>query len=94
MFGDFFATGEDLLNKDQYPTAFNTFKPKNCASALDLPPLKRDKSKFVGLLNQGATCYLNSLFQALFMAPEFRREIYKLPLCVRVLISKIIFQGW
>ena len=29
-----------------------------------------------GLLNQGATCYLNSLTQTLFMTPEFRRLVY------------------
>eukprot|EP00698_Gefionella_okellyi_P010466 TRINITY_DN2717_c0_g1_i2.p1 TRINITY_DN2717_c0_g1~~TRINITY_DN2717_c0_g1_i2.p1 ORF type:complete len:1312 (-),score=302.93 TRINITY_DN2717_c0_g1_i2:487-4422(-) len=34
---------------------------------------------FVGLENQGATCYLNSLVQVLFMTPEFRRMIYKFP---------------
>ena len=30
---------------------------------------------------RGATCYLNSLFQALFMNPQFREAIYALPLC-------------
>lgn len=84
MFGDIFATQDDLLSKDQNPTAFNTFKPKNCAAALDLPPLKRDKCKLVGLRNQGATCYLNSLIQALYMIPEFRAEFLKLPLCVYI----------
>ena len=32
---------------------------------------------YVGLKNQGATCYLNSLIQTLFMTPEFRYEILK-----------------
>lgn len=32
---------------------------------------------FVGLANQGATCYLNSLLQTLFMTPEFRNAIYE-----------------
>lgn len=30
----------------------------------------------VGLLNQGATCYMNSLLQALYHTPEFRRVLY------------------
>jgi len=36
-----------------------------------------DKSSaHVGLYNQGATCYLNSLLQTLYMTPEFRRAIF------------------
>lgn len=36
-----------------------------------------ETQEFVGLTNQGATCYMNSLLQTLYMTPEFRSEIYK-----------------
>ena len=33
-----------------------------------------------GLLNQGATCYLNSLMQSLFYTTEFRAKLFKVSL--------------
>ena len=32
---------------------------------------------YMGLTNQGATCYLNSLIQTLYMSPEFREAVYQ-----------------
>ena len=40
------------------------------------PSDPRMKSGFVGLRNQGATCYLNSLIQAMYMTPELRFGLY------------------
>lgn len=38
---------------------------------------KKSDTGFVGLSNQGATCYMNSLIQTLYMTPEFRNALYK-----------------
>ena len=35
----------------------------------------KNQDKYIGLYNQGNTCYLNSLIQTLFMTPEFRKII-------------------
>ena len=37
---------------------------------------EKSATGFVGLKNQGATCYLNSLLQALFFLPEVREQVY------------------
>ena len=36
----------------------------------------KNSEHYVGLSNQGATCYLNSLLQTLYMTPEFRNAIF------------------
>ena len=44
-------------------------------SAVNSQP--QSSTGFVGLANQGATCYLNSLLQSMYMTPELRSALYK-----------------
>ncbi|KAL6758807.1 hypothetical protein V8C86DRAFT_1411207 [Haematococcus lacustris] len=39
----------------------------------------RKETGYVGLKNQGATCYMNSLLQTLFHLPYFRQAVYHMP---------------
>ncbi|KAJ2524768.1 ubiquitin-specific protease ubp15 [Coemansia sp. RSA 2049] len=39
----------------------------------------RKHTGFVGLKNQGATCYMNSLLQSLYFTNDFRNAVYKIP---------------
>jgi len=47
--------------------------PKNWN--IDISLIQKNLSGFVGMKNQGATCYLNSLLQLLFHTPSFRDGI-------------------
>ena len=35
---------------------------------------------YVGLINEGTTCYMNSLLQTLFLITSFRKAIYSIPI--------------
>jgi ubiquitin carboxyl-terminal hydrolase 7 len=37
------------------------------------------RSGYVGIFNQGSTCYLNSVIQALYHLPAFRTQVFNLP---------------
>lgn len=39
----------------------------------------KKETGYVGLKNQGATCYLNSLLQSLYFTRNFRQVVYKIP---------------
>ena len=58
--------GETSIDKDNFSSmteGYGEVKKKCFADmGIPLPPIIRDKGKFSGLKNQGATCYLNCLF--------------------------------
>ncbi|KAF3940694.1 hypothetical protein ABW19_dt0201570 [Dactylella cylindrospora] len=39
----------------------------------------KKETGYVGLKNQGATCYLNSLIQSLYFTKSFRKAVYQIP---------------
>lgn len=39
----------------------------------------REQTGYVGIINQGSTCYMNSMLQALFHLPAFRSIVYQMP---------------
>jgi len=44
-----------------------------------IPPDSKKDTGYVGLDNQGATCYMNSLLQSLFHLQALRNAVYKMP---------------
>lgn len=76
MFGDFFEQPDEGVKKTVESKTTDGAKPVKWQR----PPVDSRKENFdlVGLLNQGTTCYLNSLLQTLYMSHSFRRRIYDL----------------
>ncbi|THD22805.1 Ubiquitin carboxyl terminal hydrolase 47 [Fasciola hepatica] len=46
--------------------------------SLELPWSRKPRQKLTGLLNQGGTCYLNTLLQTLLHTPEFTYRLFNL----------------
>ena len=54
-----------------------TLTPSSSSSTLQFRPLVEGRSTcgYVGLKNAGATCYMNSVLQQLFVQPEIKKAI-------------------
>ena len=76
---------DEEVTYDISPISSTNKKGSNCADNLAEPELPRGSSNFVGLYNQGATCYMNSALQILYMTPKFRNLINSLILCSKIL---------
>ncbi|XP_061699369.1 ubiquitin carboxyl-terminal hydrolase 40 isoform X2 [Syngnathoides biaculeatus] len=76
MFGNLFE--EDGEEGEGGEGGYSNSGAGRVAKAGDEPPPPRGKSKLCGILNQGGTCYLNSLLQTLLFTPEFRDELFAL----------------
>ena len=75
----------DEVTYDTAPAPSSKDKGTNCAHSLTEPEQPKGESNFVGLYNQGATCYMNSSLQVLYMTPQFRNLINSLFLCEKIL---------
>ncbi|CAC9544188.1 putative cysteine peptidase, Clan CA, family C19 [Leishmania infantum JPCM5] len=71
-----YASVNSLSYREQCSSAAKETKSEDVA---DLERGRTCHSHYNGLLNQGATCYLNSLLQALFHITAFRAIIYQMP---------------
>lgn len=48
-------------------------------------------TSYIGLRNEGGTCYMNALFQSLFAIDEFRRIIFNAPVDVNDINHSFVF---
>ena len=98
MLGDLFGEEKEQSQIDLTTQAMissmrtQVNRAQSMADEVDLPPLPR--KKYIGLRNQGATCYLNSFYQTLFMMPSIKKEILELDVEELYGTGRQIFVYW
>lgn len=84
-----FSTLFNLKNQDEFLFDGNElrialwlqkrFNPWASTRHYDVNYDSKKATGYVGIRNQGATCYMNSLLQTLFHIPAFRKAVYDVP---------------
>jgi uncharacterized UBP type Zn finger protein len=72
MFEGLYDEEDEAADFGDWPTDFED------AARAPPPPAPPRTAPLCGLMNQGNTCYMNSLLQVLYLTPEFRRAVYAL----------------
>lgn len=73
--------GDDVSGSPAATTGGGSTGMKTKKPRLKEPPSARGTNhNLVGLVNQGATCYMNALLQALYFTPGFREQLLALSL--------------
>lgn len=65
--------------KDEMGTLWNNFDQYALFLIIISSWDSKMRTGYVGLKNQGATCYMNSLLQSLYFTGEFRKAVFKIP---------------
>lgn len=70
-----------IRNKSYTSISTNNYSTNysNTNDAVQYADRSKELTGYVGLQNQGATCYMDSMLQCLYHLPAFRRLVYQMP---------------